>query len=303
MHEIGNDRLVLYAIPLFLLMVAAEAAYIRWKHPGRYDGRDAFASLAMGVGNVLISLLTKAGWVALFFVLYRHRLFDLDPGAAWVWALAVVGEDFCFYWYHRASHRVRLLWAAHVNHHSSEQFNFTTALRQSWTTPLYSFLFFVPLVLLGFHPLLIVTVQSVSLIYQFFLHTELVGRLGPLEWLFNTPSHHRVHHGSNPQYIDRNYGGILVIWDRLFGSFEPEREPLRYGLVHNINSYNPLRIAFHYWAELAGELRAVLGNAPRPVVLLGVLFRPPEWQPPQLCADGDTDADAPRPALEQAAAQ
>ncbi|HUS23411.1 MAG TPA: sterol desaturase family protein, partial [Candidatus Binatia bacterium] len=150
---------------------------------------------------------------------------------------------------------VRLLWCTHVNHHSSERFNFAVALRQPWTEPLTAPWFWLPLPLLGFHPLMVMTQQAINLLYQFFVHTEAVRSMGPLERVLNTPSHHRVHHGSNPQYIDRNYGGIFIFWDRLFGTFEPEREPVRYGLVHNLATFHPVKIAFHEWAALWRDLR------------------------------------------------
>lgn len=280
MQPMGDDKLVLYAIPVFLAFVALEALWLR-RRGLPYDARDAWASLAMGVGNVVVAVAVKVLWFALFVWLYRFRVLDLDPRLAWVWGAGIVIQDFCFYWYHRCSHRVRLFWAAHVNHHSSRAFNFTTALRQSWTTPLYSSAFFIPLPLLGFHPVVVYTLQSISLIYQFFLHTETIRRLGPLEWVLNTPSHHRVHHGSNPEYIDRNYGGILVVWDRLFGTFEPERAPVSYGLTHNIESYNPLRIAFHYFAQMAREIREQPGWRH----LRAVLFGPPEWSPAPAACD------------------
>lgn len=220
-----------------------------------YEKRDSFACLAMGIGNVLIAAAFKFISLGCLFWLYEHaRIGTISSTAWWAWVLLIFAEDFCYYWFHRAHHEVRFLWAAHVNHHSSEYFNFAVALRQSWTTPLTGFLFWAPLVLIGFHPLMVLTAKAISLIYQFFIHTHLVGRMGPLEWVLNTPSHHRVHHGSNPQYIDRNYGGILVIWDRLFGSFEPEGETVRYGLTKNIGSFNPIKIAFHEWQAIAADL-------------------------------------------------
>ncbi len=292
MPSVGDDQLVLYAIPAFLACVALEAVWLKRRRRA-YDDRDAWASLGMGVGNVLIAVALKSLWFALFVWLYEFRIFDLDPRLAWVWMLGIVVQDFCFYWYHRFSHRVRLFWGAHVNHHSSQAFNFTTALRQSWTTPLYSSAFFLPLPLLGFHPVVVYTLQSISLIYQFFLHTETVGRLGPLEWVLNTPSHHRVHHGSNPEYIDRNYGGILIVWDRWFGSFEPERAPVRYGLTHNLGSYNPLWIAFHYFVQIARDARAHPGWRNRILAVFG----PPEWTPapsmPPASASGQKEVAAP----------
>ncbi len=271
----SGNHIVLYSIPLFLGMIVLELAYAHWRRLDVYERRDALASLGMGVGNVLITIVMEGAWVGLFVLAYQYRLIDLPVSAWWVWLLALVAQDFCFYWYHRSSHRVRVFWAAHVNHHSSERFNLTTALRQSWTTPVYSFMFFLPLAMIGVHPALIVAVKSVSLVYQFFIHTEVVGRLGPLEWVFNTPSHHRVHHGSNDQYIDRNYGGILIVWDRLFGTFEPEGVKVKFGLTKNINSYNLFVIAFHQWLAIAGEIR----RSPRDV--LRCLFMPPEWQPGQ----------------------
>ena len=234
-----------------------------------YESRDAVASLAMGLGIVVL-----AGYTAL----YEYRLFDL-PHAGWVWALAFLGDDFCYYWFHRASHEVRFLWAAHENHHSSRYYNLSTALRQSWTTPLTGPVFWAPLALLGIPPVMIFTAMAVRLVYQFWLHTELTGRLGPLEWVFNTPSHHRVHHGRNVQYLDRNHGGILILWDRLFGTFEPEGEPVDYGLTTNIETFNPLHIASHEWRKMGSDVRRAgsLREA------LGAIFAPPGWS-----ADGRT---------------
>lgn len=270
---IGNDKLVIYAIPMFLALVLLEAGISAWRRRGWYRREDAFASLGMGVGNVLISGSLKAAWLGLYAWAYQYRLFDLDPRLAWVWVAGLFMQDFCFYCYHRCSHRIRLLWAAHENHHSSQYCNLTTALRQSWTTPLYSYSFFIPMAFMGFHPLVIITIQSISLIYQFFLHTESVGRLGPLEWVMNTPSHHRVHHGANPQYIDRNYAGIFIIWDRLFGSFEPEQEKVKFGLTKDMPDFNPLRIAVNHFLLIGRDLRQARGLGD----VLGILLREPGW--------------------------
>ncbi len=270
---IGNDKLVLYAIPVFLLMVLLEALLSRLRHKGWYRREDALASLGMGVGNVIISSSLKASWLGLYAWAYQYRLFDLDVSAWWVWVVGLFLQDFCFYVYHRCSHRIRLLWAAHENHHSSEYCNFTTALRQSWTTPLYSYSFFIPMAFIGFHPLVIITIQSVSLIYQFFLHTETVNKLGPVEWVMNTPSHHRVHHGANPQYIDCNYAGIFIIWDRLFGSFVPEEEKVKFGLTKDMPNFNPLRIAVNHFLLIARDLR----QSSNLLDVLGILFMSPGW--------------------------
>lgn len=262
------------AIPAFLVTMILEAwVSKRWKLRG-YEGRDTAASLTMGVGNLVISAAINGLRVPLMDVLYRHRLFDLGDG--WiVWVTAFFAEDFTYYWFHRGSHEVRFLWAAHVNHHSSQRYNLSTALRQSWTTPFTTLLFYWPLPVLGFHPLIIFTASSISLLYQYWLHTECIDRMGRFEWLFNTPSHHRVHHGTNLEYLDRNHAGILICWDRFFGTFEPEAAPVRYGLTKNLETFNPWTIAFHEWAAIWRDVR----NATTWRARLGYIFAPPGWSP------------------------
>lgn len=276
--------LVYVAVPFFIALLLLEmrrhralraAGDRRWIG---YERRDTAASLEMGVGNVLIAAALHGLTGAVFVFAWEHRIFELGTGP-WAWAALFVADDFVYYWFHRLSHEVRFLWAAHENHHSSRHYNLSTALRQSWTTPLTTLPFYVWLPLLGFHPAMVATQVAVSLIYQFWIHTELIDRLGPFEWIFNTPSHHRVHHGANVEYLDRNHGGILIVWDRLFGTFEPERAPVRYGLTKNIETFSPWRIAFHEWAAMfrqvseARSLREALGR----------IFAPPGWSP-----DGST---------------
>jgi sterol desaturase/sphingolipid hydroxylase (fatty acid hydroxylase superfamily) len=283
--------LTVYAIPAFIVLMLAEAALLAGRGYRGYAAPDTAASLAMGVGNVLIDLFMKGVALVLFERISRHAWFQLDSSSAWTWLACMVGTDFCYYWFHRAHHEVRLLWAAHVNHHSSERYNLSTALRQSWTTPFTSLLFYWPLPLLGFSAPMVLTSIALNTLYQFWIHTELVGRLGPLEWIINTPSHHRVHHGANVEYLDRNHAGILIIWDRLFGTFEPERAPVRYGLTKNIGTYNPMRIASHEW-------RAMVADALRPnplAVRLAYLFSPPGWSP-----DGSGQTSAQLRALDAA---
>ena len=279
------SNLLLYSIPAFLTLLLLELAWTRRSRAaGRsqrsllgYEKRDTLASLAMGIGNVLISAITGLGALALWSWAYRHRLLTLgDPRSAGSWLLLFFAEDLCYYWFHRSHHEVRLLWAAHVNHHSSRFFNLSTALRQPWFTPITGPLFWLPLALLGFAPPLILTAQALSLIYQFWIHTELVERLPrPIEWLFNTPSHHRVHHGKNVAYLDRNHGGVLIVWDRLFGTFAAEdpAQPVQYGLTRDISTFNPLRIAVGELVWLAADVRgaASLKSA------LGYLLAPPGW--------------------------
>ncbi len=282
------STLIYYAIPAFIVTMVLEGLWARRAvAEGRairgYEKRDTAASLSMGLVNVLISMFTKFGSLAAMGWLYQYRLFDL-PNAWWTWVLLFFAEDLCYYAFHRASHDVRFFWAAHVNHHSSTHYNLSTALRQSWTTPLTGPIFWMVLPLLGFEPWMIFTQQAVSLLYQYWLHTEAIRSLGPLEWFFNTPSHHRVHHGRNVEYLDRNHGGILIIWDKLFGSFEPERTPVDYGLVKNLDSFNPLTIAFHEYRAILRDLRTA--RSLREVV--GYVLGPPGWRPdgPDLTSAG-----------------
>lgn len=255
--ESQMSTIIYYAIPIFIVSMLVELGYSRLVQKPIYEWRDSLACLGMGLGNVAIAALAKTvTFIPFFWIWENHRLFDIPMTAWWAWALILVAEDFCYYWFHRLHHEVRCLWAAHVNHHSSEHFNLAVALRQSWTTPLTGFIFWMPLAFIGFHPLMILTQQAVSLIYQFFIHAQQVPKLGPLEWAMNTPSHHRVHHGANARYLDKNYAGIFIVWDRLFGTFEPEVEPVRYGLTRNIGSFNLLHIAFHEWAAIGRDLRA-----------------------------------------------
>lgn len=211
-----------------------------------FDRRDTVANLLVGAGGLVAGGVGRTIALPISSLLYEHRVFDPSPGA-WTWIGLLLAHDACFYAFHRASHRVRVLWAAHEPHHSSAHYNLTTALRLSWTTPFTGIPFWWPLPLLGFDPLWIVAMHTVSLGYQFCLHTQLVGRLGPLEWVLNTPSHHRVHHGSDPAYIDKNFGGVLIVWDRLFGTFAAEKRAPTYGLVHPLGSHRVLTIVFGQW--------------------------------------------------------
>lgn len=266
------SNLVLYSIPAFLLLIALELAWAR-RHPTAvgYELRDTAASLTMGLANVVLSAATKLATIPLWAWLYQFRLVDVPLALGpWSWGVLLVAEDLCYYWFHRAHHEVRVLWAVHVVHHSSQHYNLSTALRQPVLTPLTAPWFWLPLPLLGFPPAMILTAQAVSLLYQFWLHTEAVPKLGALEWIFNTPSHHRVHHGKDPQYLDRNHGGIFILWDRWFGTFALERERVTYGLTQDLHTFHPWRIAVHDLADMSRDvatsrslrdvLRAVFGR-------------------------------------------
>ena len=263
------------ALPVFALLVLAEVLYTRSQGRNTYALKDFAGSMSQLGINSLVRLAIGGALISLHFFLYQFRMLEV-PNAVWGWVLTFVVIDFVFYWYHRAQHRVRFMWCAHVVHHSSEHMNLGTALRQSPTGPFTRALFYWPLPLLGFHPLMVAGAGAVATIYAFFTHTEVVRKLwAPLEWWLVTPSHHRAHHGSNPEYVDRNYGNVFIVWDRLFGTFEPEVAPVRYGLLTNINTYNPLRIAFDEWVRLfKASFQA------RSIRQLGQFwFRPPRSQP------------------------
>lgn len=269
-------ELLFEAIPLFVITMLAERWLLRGAvYPG-YAWPDTLASLAMGIGNLVVRLLCLGLTVAVFSTAWQHRLWELQTEAGgpwWTFVLLFFAEDLVFYGFHRASHEVRLLWASHVNHHSSERYNLSTALRQPWTSPLFAVWFWAPLAWLGFHPVWIATASAISLLYQYGLHTELVRTLGPLEFIFNTPSHHRVHHAVNARYLDRNHGGVLIVWDRLFGTFEPEAEAPVYGIRSPLRSFNPVVIAFHDLVAMAREVMGARTWRGR----VGYVFGPPGW--------------------------
>lgn len=266
---------VTYAVPAFVILVLAEMIWASYRAPEKYEPRDTLTSLALGLGSTVAGALT-AGLVLIAATwLYDHRVATV-PFAWWAWALCFVLDDFNYYWAHRTGHRVRWFWAAHVNHHSSQHYNLSTALRQTWTGFFaLSFAFRIWPAFLGFHPAMILTVGGINLIYQFWIHTEAVGRMPRwFEAVFNTPSHHRVHHATNPLYLDRNYAGVFIVWDRLFGSFQRERDDLaiRYGIVRQLGSFSLLHAAFHEWrAMLADFWRAPIRHK------LSYLVRAPGW--------------------------
>jgi len=268
-------ELIHYAIPGFVLLLVAEAIFDTLYKKHLYEVKDTFSSLAMGIGNVITGLFTKGIVLAVYFWLYQFRIITLEVDVWWVWVLLFFADDFSYYWFHRISHSSRYFWASHVVHHSSQRYNLSTALRQTWTGHLSgAFLFWAWMPLLGFHPMMILSMQAISLIYQFWIHTEAVNKLPVfLEWFLNTPSHHRVHHSSDIKYLDRNHAGILIIWDRMFGTFQPEEEKPVYGLTRNISTHNPIRIALHEWGDILKDLKKARGLRD----IMGYIFGPPGW--------------------------
>jgi len=266
---------IAFAVPFFFLLIGVELV-VAWARGRRvYRLGDAIGDLGCGMAQQVALVFLAATILSGYTWLYdRHRLVTWESSAA-PWAIAAVGVDFLYYWWHRLSHEVNLLWAAHVVHHQSEDYNLAVALRQAILTSFTLQLFYLPLALLGVPTIVFATVNAVSTLYQFWIHTELVGELGWLEEWINTPSLHRVHHAINPQYLDKNYGAISVVWDRLFGTYEREIEPCVYGVVKPLGSFNPI------WAQVEPlvSLARQSARAPRPIDKLLVWVKSPAWRP------------------------
>lgn len=276
-HTLSRTTVLFGVFGFTTLLIAGEYLYARLaahdeEIAARHDLRETAASVGVAVGDLLIRIL-MGGLVALpLMAAYEHRVLDLDLTRPWTVVALILGVELCYYWYHRASHRIRWMWATHAVHHSATHFNLSAAVRLGWTGPLtFAYLFFLPLAVLGFHPVAIAGVMLVGLLYQFFLHTSLDIDLGPLEYVLNTPRHHRVHHASNDACLDRNYGSMLIIYDRLFGTFAeaPRGERLRFGLKGRAPSFNPLQIALGEWVHLYRDVRATPGLWGKLKVLLG----------------------------------
>lgn len=271
-------NLLLDSAPVFLVFLVVEALSFRFLPDAGalgYERADTRTSVIMGVGDLAVNLVWNMVAVAAYVAVYLVSPIHLPVGNPLTWVALFFADDLAYYCFHRVHHVVRIGWASHSVHHSSERFNFSTGVRQTWT-PFTTFPFWLPLALL-FPPWMILLEQSLSLVYQFFVHTERVKKLWrPVEFVMNTPSHHRVHHGSNSEYLDKNYAGILIIWDRMFGTFEPERARVIYGLTHNINTYNPLKVAVHEYPLIWRDVRRASTWRER----LGYVFFKPGWAPP-----------------------
>ncbi|MBK9152971.1 MAG: sterol desaturase family protein [Chloracidobacterium sp.] len=246
---------VVIAIPFFAAAIALEAWWSNRTGVAVLDKKDIWNNIFIGFASVGFGLLFGIFISAIYSGAYWLAPFKFPADAWWSWVILFFVDDLAYYIFHRVSHETRLFWNFHVVHHSSEEYNLSVAVRQSWFSGLLHWIFYAPVMLLGFAPWMFVIMHGFNLIYQFWIHTKLVGRLGPLEWVLNTPSHHRVHHGVNEKYIDRNYAGVLIIWDRLFGSFTEEDEEPRYGIIKPLRSYNPLWANTHAWVEMWQEIK------------------------------------------------
>ena len=277
-EQVGIEKVFLLLMaPIFLVCMIAEAIVLHRRRRQTYSVHETGTNVVLALSHAAADGIAWGLLLGLFYLVYQHRLFDV-PFNGWTLLLLVLLQDFFYYWFHRGSHRIRWMWASHVTHHSSERMNLATALRQSLTYPISGmWLFWLPLAWIGFKPEHVILVVAINLGYQFFVHTEVVRKLPRwFEAVFNTPSHHRVHHARNPQYIDRNYAGVLVIWDKLFGSFVPEEAPCDYGITRQIHTRNPFTMMFHEWRDMFADVARPGRLGER----LKHLWAPPEWVRP-----------------------
>jgi len=284
--------LILIAIPFFFLLIFIELAYGMLRGNNTYRFNDSINSLSMGSLSRLQSLVILGFSGSIYeLIVAEYQLTQLPDDALWVWICCFVLYDFAYYWKHRFGHEVALFWGSHVAHHQSEDYNLSTALRQT-SIDFYGFLFYLPFFFLGFPAEILFTVVSMNLIYQFWVHTEHIPKLGPLEWVFVTPSNHRVHHARNKIYVDRNYGGVFIVWDRIFGSFQDELTdaPVVFGLRKPLNSWNPLWANVHVYWRLLLDFHATAGLRNK----FKLLFLPPGWraeEQPSQCNLGKETVD------------
>lgn len=243
------------AIPIFAFLIAVEAYFTARENRENFDRRDTWTNIFLGFGSVAWGAVFGLATGYFYLTAYEFAPHKMPMETVWAWAILLFVDDFAYYWFHRISHKVRFFWNFHVVHHSSSQYNLSVAVRQSWFSGIAHWIFYLPIALLGFPFWAFATMHGLNLIYQFWIHTERVKRLGFLELVLNTPSHHRVHHGVNNQYLDKNYAGIFIVWDRMFGTFVEESEVPRYGIIKPLNSYNLLRINTHGWAEMLAVLK------------------------------------------------
>ncbi len=257
MTAISVNEVYAIGAPIVLAMIFLEILVSNFRNQNFYKRGDTLCTVGLLLGNIIVAFAIKGIVLAFHIYLYQFRVFDfVNEIPIWVlWIMTFISIDLVFYVYHRMSHRIRFLWAIHLSHHSSEEMNFAVSFRQAWFGPISKIPFFMILPLLGFDPTIIAVAGVISTLWGIVGHTQVIGKLGPLEWIFNTPSHHRVHHGSNKQYIDKNYGNLLIIWDRMFGTFEPEQEEVKFGLVNNVNTFNPVKVTFMAWVSMINELK------------------------------------------------
>tara|TARA_Y100001970_G_C14190321_1_gene834969 strand:- start:623 stop:1924 length:1302 start_codon:yes stop_codon:yes gene_type:complete len=278
MFSQDSSPLITYAIPFFMLLVGIEFVYGLIKKENNYRINDALASMSLGLISRFVPLLALGfQYVVYTYVAEEFNLSLLNSTETWVWVTAFFMYDLCYYWMHRLHHEIKIFWATHVVHHHGEEFNLSTAMRQTSTGFLWKWVFFLPMFLIGIPPNVFVTVAGINLIYQFWVHTEHIGKLGVLEYIFITPSNHRIHHAQNDDYLDANYGGVFIIWDRIFGTYIDERDDLKpvYGTVKPLKTFNPL------WANIEVFYQMFLDSyhTKKWKDKIRVWFSPPAWRP------------------------
>tara|TARA_E500000331_G_scaffold352863_1_gene402367 strand:- start:1254 stop:2111 length:858 start_codon:yes stop_codon:yes gene_type:complete len=273
-----NDYTI-YAIgaPIILCLIISEIIISSKRGLQYYNYKDSLGSIGLITGNVMVNIMSKGMIIAFYLYLYQFRLFDFSVfGSIWIEILlTLLAIDFIYYWFHRTSHHVRFFWAIHMNHHSSEEMNFLVALRQAWFNPFFRVSFFFVLPLIGFNPLLTLIVGAASTLWAVIQHTKMIGKLGPLEWIFVTPSAHRVHHGVNDEYMDKNFGNLFIVWDRMFGTYQPEEESVIYGLKKNVKTSNPLKITLFTWREIFKDFANSIDGKDK----IKSIFGSPDWEP------------------------
>jgi sterol desaturase/sphingolipid hydroxylase (fatty acid hydroxylase superfamily) len=272
MFEFREALLILITTPIYAVVIGAEVFFSYRHQQKRYSVKGTLSNIYLTVLNMSLDILLRGICLFILNYFFQFRFVEIQNQIAY-WALLLIGQDFMYYWLHRVDHYCRMFWAVHVTHHSSEEFNLTVGFRSSVFQPVYRFIFFIPLALLGFRGIDIMFIYSATQIYGILIHTQSVGKLGVLEYFLSTPSHHRVHHGSNVKYLDKNMGMLLIIWDRLFGTFEAEDEKVVYGLTENIKSHNPLKVVFHEWINIFHDLKKPSSFKAK----LMYIFGPPGW--------------------------
>ena len=276
MNEFRESLLVLISVPVYSIVIGAELIFSYLNQKNLYSSRGILANTYLTLMNMGLDILIRGACLLVLDYFYQFRMADLALVPVLYWTVLVVFEDLMFYWLHRVDHYCRLFWAVHVTHHSSEEFNFTVGFRSSVLQPLYRFIYFIPIALCGFRGIDILFVYSATQIFGILVHTQTINKLGLLEYVLVTPSHHRVHHGSNPRYLDKNMGMLLIIWDKLFGTFQAEEEfdPVKFGLTTNIRTNNPVKLVFHEWQEIFRDLAHKKCSFRQKLMYV---FGPPGW--------------------------
>lgn len=277
MNEFREALLIKLSIPIYTIVIGIEILYSYWHHKKYYSAKGILANIYLTTLNFSLDILVRGICLGVLWFFYQFQFCSIDKitHPMLYWTVLLIFQDFLFYWLHRVDHYCRLFWAVHVTHHSSEEFNLTVGFRSSVFQPLYRFMYFIPLSLVGFNPLDVMFMYAATQIYGILIHTKTVGKLGIIEWVMSTPSHHRVHHASNTIYLDKNMGMVFIIWDRLFGTFakEEEQEKVVYGLTQNINTYNPVTMVFHEWKAMRDDLKKDTTFKDK----LYYVFGPPGW--------------------------